>query len=158
MSSNLQRLIQLAEATFDFRNDPDQLAVDAAVMDRLQVIHPATLAEENTAEGPIAWTLVWPTTKELMEAFLAGDLSERQLFEATPEKGEYQAIYLCSALVLPEQQRMGLAKRMLVKSIEAIRANHPITDLFFWPFSKEGERLAAVVASKLCLRIHKRAI
>ena len=156
MNPNLQRLIQLAESTFDVKHDPDQLAVDATVLDRLGGIHPATMAEERTPDGPIAWTLVIPTTVPLMEAFLSGHLSERQMYEATPVKARYQSIYLCSAMVLPEHRRQGVARRMLSSSIQAIRGDHAISDLFFWPFSLEGEQLAVAVAQETGLPLNRR--
>ena len=64
----------------------------------------------------------------------------------TPVGGTYDAIYLCSALVLPERRRQGVALDMTVDAVRQIKEEHPIESLFVWTFSQEGERLAAMVA------------
>ena len=115
-------------------------------MDRLLAIHPRTLNQEATADGPICWILLIPTTSALMEEFLAGKIGERELLNRTTPGGSYEAIYLCSALVLPEHRSAGVARRVSVEAIRAIAAEHPIRRLFYWPFSPEGERLAAAGA------------
>lgn len=156
MEPKLRRLIALAESFFDVANDPDQLAVDEAVLGRLRALHPATVGEAADADGPHAWTLVIPATREVMEPFLAGALSERQLFEATHPGDPFDAVYLCSALVLPEYRGAGIAKGLLCASIRAIRRDHPISVLCFWPFSPEGEHLAAAVAAEVGLPLAAR--
>ena len=45
-----------------------------------------------------------------MREFLAGRISERKLLEMTGPGGTYDALYLCSALVLPEFRKQGLAR------------------------------------------------
>ena len=157
MEKNLLRMLELADRCFGAERDPDQLSVDEAVRARLRQLHPATLGEVRDGDGPFAWTLVIPTTRSLMEAFLGGGITERGLFEATPEAGPYQVVYLCAALVLPEHRRQGLARRLLCGSVDAIRAGHPITDLFSWAFSPEGERLSRAVAADLHLPLRLRA-
>lgn len=156
MQPNLERMIQLAQRVFDMEHDPEQLSVDEAVLARLRRLHPACLTEETEAEGPVAWILVFPTTSSLMEAFLDGRISEQQLFEATPEAGPYQAVYLCSALVLPERQRQGLARRLLGQALRSIAQDHPIQALFHWPFSPEGRVLAQAVAQDLQFPLRER--
>src|SRR5512137_2906561 len=98
---NLQRMIQLAEQFFDVKNDPDQISVDEETRAKLLAIHPNTMAEVRTREGPIVWILVIPTTRRVMEDFLSNVINERQLLEQTSGGERYDAIYLCSALVLP---------------------------------------------------------
>lgn len=137
--TNYQRLIKLAEDTFAMNNDPSQLNVDEEVRDRLIRIHPATLSEFRDENGPVAWLLVIPTTLDLMNRFLSKDISEKQLFEMTKHGANYEALYLCSALVLDEYRRKGIIKRLALKAIEEIRRDHPIQCLFAWTFSKEGD-------------------
>jgi len=100
MPSNFERMIQLAEDVFAVKNDPDQLDVNDDVIQRLYRIHPATVSEFDDGNGPVAWVLIIPTTFELMNRFLAHDISEKELFNLTPEGLVYDALYLCSALVL----------------------------------------------------------
>lgn len=140
--SNFERMLLLAETVFDVRNDPDQLDVDQNVLEKLEAIHPASVSEENYGDGPVAWVLLIPTSYELMQRFLSGDLTEKQLFEQTCPGDNYDALYLCSAMVLDEYRRKGIAERLAVEAIKAIRQNHPIKTLFVWPFTAEGQKLA----------------
>jgi hypothetical protein len=156
-NDNLARMIRLAEDFFNTRVDPDQISVTEETMARLRKIHPATLTEEADDRGPIAWMLVIPTTTKIMEEFVSGQINERELLENTPLTGPYQALYLCSALVLPEHRGKGLALSLICRAIETIRRDHPIEDLFFWGFSIEGERLAAAVARRSRLPLRERS-
>lgn len=154
--SNLERMIGLAEKFFSAKNDPNQIAVTEEVMTRLRQIHAATLTEQDDGSGPVAWVMVIPTTRELMEQFIAKEISEKDLLEKTPLHAKYDVIYLCSALVLPEHRGKGLAKRLLCKAIKCIQADCLINCLFCWPFSPEGRNLAASVARDVELPLLER--
>jgi hypothetical protein len=156
LDSNYQRLIKLAEEVFDMRNDPEQLQVDQHVIEGLQLIHPATVAEHRDENGPVAWLLVIPTTQEVMNLFIEGKISEMKLFEMTSPSDCFEALYLCSALVLPEYQRKGIIKGMVLKAIEEIRNEHPLKALYVWAFSKEGEIAAERIAELAGLPLLKR--
>ena len=153
---NLARMIQLAEESFAMRSDPTQLAVNEATMEKLALLHPDTLAEEATADGPVAWGLVIPTTGDLMKNFLEKKTNERELFERTLPGMNFTAIYLCSALVLPEYRRKGLAKKLLSASVRAIQKDHQINELFYWAFSPEGRMLAESIAKELKIPLRER--
>ncbi len=155
-ADNLQRMIQLAEEVFAFRTDPDQLVVTDEVRERLTALHPATLNGEENEDGPIAWMLLIPTTLEIMDGFLHKRVNERQLLELTPIPGRYEAVYLCSALVLPEYRNKGLARRLVLDAIRRMQADHPIKALFVWPFTAEGKKLARTIATELRLPLHER--
>ena len=155
-SPNFERMIQLAEEVFSVKNDPNQLDVNPAVLERLQKIHPATVAEYDDGNGPVAWILLIPTTLELMHQFIEKKISEKELFDLTPLNTKYEALYLCSALVLEEYRRKGIAKRLTMEAIENIRKDHPLKALFVWPFSKEGNLGAAEVARLTSLPLYKR--
>jgi ribosomal protein S18 acetylase RimI-like enzyme len=154
---NLQRMIQLADEFFETKNDPGQISVAEEVMSMLQKIHPATLSEKKDENGPIAWVLVLPTTLRLMEEFVAEQINERELLEKTPIGASYDAVYLCSALVLPEHRGKGLARALAADAVRSIRKDHPIEHLFYWPFSPEGERLANSIAREINLPLRKRS-
>jgi hypothetical protein len=49
-----------------------------------------------------------------------------------------------------------VAKRLAVRAVEAIMRDHPIRELFFWPFSVEGRGLAESVAAELKLPLLRR--
>jgi GNAT superfamily N-acetyltransferase len=154
--TNLERMIALADQFFEAKNDPDQILVDAGVMERLKGIHPATISEVSDDYGPIAWMLLIPTTHQVMEQFIRAEIGERQLLEMTPPGTRFEAIYLCSALVLPEHRGKGLARRLAADAIRAIQNDHPIRELFVWAFSSEGMKLAESLAQEFHLPLYRR--
>ena len=153
--SYYERMIQLSDEVFSSRTDPDQLNVNENVMEHLQLIHPDTLSEYDDGNGPVCWILCIPTTLDLMTKFINQTISERELYELTPLNTKYEAIYLCSALLLEEFRGKGIAQSLGVTAIENIRIDHPIKALFFWSFSKEGEKLAEKVSRLIGLPLYK---
>jgi GNAT superfamily N-acetyltransferase len=154
--TNLDRMIQMAEEVFAYKNDPDQLQVNQDIIERLHRIHPSTVSEYNEGDGPIAWLLVIPTTEELMNRFLERKISEKELFELTPLGIQYDTLYLCSAMVLEEYRRKGIIKNLVLKAIEDIRKDHPLKALFVWSFTKEGDLAAEAIARMTELPLYKR--
>lgn len=164
------RMIQLADEFFETKNDPSQLDITEAVMKQLRSIHPSTMGERANEEGPVAWTIVIPTTRSTREKFVKGEIGEGEMLSMTLSEherhlqgdadaahtGQFTSLYLCSALVLPEFRGKGIAKNLTLESIRAIRTEHPIDELFVWAFSREGnalaERIAAVVKLPLFCR------
>ncbi|MDF2438265.1 MAG: GCN5-related N-acetyltransferase (GNAT)-like protein [Bacteroidota bacterium] len=153
--SNFERMIQLAEEVFAVRNDPDQLDVNEHVIEHLQKIHPCSVSEYDDGNGPVAWILIFPTTSKLMNDFLEKRISEKQLFESTPLDIKYDAIYLCSGLVLPEFRRKGIAKRLALEAIAEMRKDHPIKALFAWAFTSEGDAGAEALSKETLLPLYK---
>jgi len=153
---NFLRMMQLAEKFFGTRTDPTQISVDPKVMNRLKRIHASTMMEKRVRKGPVAWILIIPTTQKLMKQFIKSEINERELLKKTPLHIKYDAIYLCSALVLPEYRRKGIAKRLMCKAIRSIKKEHPINALFYWAFSPSGRKLAVSVASEFDLPLYKR--
>lgn len=153
---NLVRMIKLADEFFEAKNDPAQVSITGETMALLKKIHPSTMGEKADRKGPIAWILVIPTTRTLMEEFLSKKINEQQLLNTTPLKSKYDAIYLCSALVLPEHRGQGLAKDLLIKAIKTIKKKHPVKFLFYWGFSVEGKGLATAIAKEFSLPLYQR--
>ena len=91
-----------------------------------------------------------------MEQFLQKDIGEKELLDRTPLGARYDALYLCSALVLPEFRRKGLARALVLYAARAIMKDHLIDTLFVWSFSVEGNRLAEKIAEKLSLPLFER--
>jgi GNAT superfamily N-acetyltransferase len=154
--SNFERMIQLADEVFAVKDDPTQLDVNQQVLERLHRIHPATVSEYNEGNGPVAWLLLFPTTIDLMNRFLQCEISEKELFNLTPLDKKYEALYLCSALVLDEYRRKGITKQLSLKAIEAIRKDHPLNAAFVWAFSPEGDLAAESIARLAGLPLYKR--
>jgi hypothetical protein len=153
---NLKRMIRLAEEFFGTRNDPEQISINRKTITKLRKIHPSTMTEKRMKKGPIAWILVIPTTQVLMKQFIKKQINEQELLDKTPFRENYDAVYLCSALVLPECRHKGLAKSLAIKAIKSIQKQYPINALFYWAFSAKGKKLATSVAKKLSLPLFKR--
>jgi len=154
--SNFERMIQLSDEVFSSRTDPDQLNVNENVMEHLQRIHPDTISEYDNGNGPVCWILCIPTTLDLMNQFIHKKISERELYDLTPLNTKYEAIYLCSALLLEEFRGKGIAQKLGIKAIENIKIDHPIKALFTWSFSIEGEKLSEKVSGLVGLPLYKR--
>jgi hypothetical protein len=155
-AGNIERLIQLADEVFAVKSDPEQLDVNQAIIERLKMIHPSTLMEQRDENGPVAWVLIIPTTTVLMQLFLQKEITEKELFHLTPLHAAYDAIYLCSALVLDEYRRKGIVTRLAIQAINDISHSHPIKCLFVWPFNEQGNAVAEKIARLSRLTLFKR--
>ena len=156
MTSNLERMLSLVQQVFDSKNDPEQLDVNEKVMEQLRIIHPSSIAEYDDGNGPVLWVILIPTTAEIMKQFLSHEINEQAILDLTPINGNYEAIYLCSVLVLPEYRRKGLAENICLASIENIRRTNAIKSLFVWPFSLAGEALAERISAETKLKLYKK--
>ncbi len=154
--SNLERMLQLADEVFATKNDLNQLDVNEEVMEHLQRIHPGSIAEYDDGHGPVCWIIQIPTTRTLMEQFLADEISEKQLFKLTPLDVPYQAVYLCSGMVLEEYRRKGIAKKLAFDALSKIRESHPIEALFVWAFTKDGDVASNALAKLSRLPLFKK--
>ncbi len=157
-TSNFERMIALAEKSFDAKNDPNQLDVNEDVIHRLLQIHPSAVIEKDDGNGPIIWIILIPTTKLLMQQFLENQITEKELFENTPLGIVYDAVYLCSAMTLEEYRLKGITKNLCTEAIENIKKDNPISSIFVWSFSKEGEHLAEKIAAKTQLSLFKKLV
>lgn len=141
---------------FDVKNDPEQLSITEEVMEKLYKIHPSTMSEYNEGDGPIVWILLFPAQEAVMKRFLQGEISETELLDDTLPGEDYDTIYLCSASVLPEYRRKGLAKKLTLEAIHEIRKKYKIKSLFYWSFGPGGEALAESIAKEVNLPLYKR--
>lgn len=153
---DFERMLKLIDEVFATRNDPEQIQVSGNQMQKLQQIHPATLSEVTGPKGPKTWVLVIPTSGAVREKFLQNKITEKQLLDLTEPGDRYQSIYLCSATTLPEYRGKGETKKLCLSAIDAIRAQHPITSLMVWPFTREGEKLAETLAKETGLTLYKK--
>lgn len=177
-------MIQLADEFFATKNDLSQLTITEEVMEQLRSIHPATMGEIANEQGPIAWTIVIPTTTAIRKQFMNGSIGETELMKQTLAEIEpfalhsrsqhpvgngsqpsvpkqslgtrFTSLYLCSALVLPEFRGKGFAKKLVCDSIQSIQKDHPIKELFVWSFSDDGKQLAKSVADSVILPLFER--
>jgi hypothetical protein len=153
---NFERMVRLANEFFEAKSDPEQIDIDETVIDRLAKIHPETMGEVADDNGPVAWSIVIPTSNDTMERFLNGTINELELLKRSEQSNNFEAVYLCSALVLPEHRGKGFAKKLITNSIRMIRQDHPITALYYWAFSSEGDALSKTISEELRLPLRKK--
>ncbi len=149
-------MLQLADEVFAVKQDPQQLDVDESVLKKLQQLHPASVSERADENGPYCWILLIPTTINLMNDFVNGKISEKELFEQTPVGEKYESVYLCSAMVLEEYRHNGIARQTTLEAIRQIRSRHQVAYLFVWPFSREGDAAAKAIANAAALPLLER--
>ena len=154
--SNFERMIQLADEVFDVKHDPSQIEINPGVLEHIQKLHPATVCEYDDGHGPVAWVLLIPTTTALMNQFLRAEISEKELLNLTPLGEKYDALYLCSAMVLEEYRRKGIARQLAMEAIHSIRKDHPLKALFVWTFSEEGLAGAETLSRLTALPLYQR--
>ena len=150
---NYNRMLTLIDEVFATRNDPDQIQVTEHQMDKLNRIHKNCLTEFADERGPLIWILLIPTTSLVIQDFLSGKITEKELLENTPIGVPYDVVYLCSATTLPEARNQGKTKQLCLSAIEEIRKNNAIEKLVVWPFTKEGEALAKSIANASSLKL-----
>ena len=154
--SNFERMIQLADDVFATKQDPNQLDVDELVIERLLQIDPNSVREFDDGNGPVAWLILIPSTNELMQQFVKKEISEKELFLKTEIGENYESVYLCSGLVLPEYRRKGITKELAMNAMAEIRKRHEIKSLVAWPFTEEGNLASEDLARSLALPLLKR--
>jgi hypothetical protein len=156
MSPNEARMYDLIEAVFNTDNDPTQLRFNESDIEKLVTLSPHTLQEASNEDGPYAWVSVFPTSLNLMNQFMTGLIDERQLFDRTTEETSNEVVYLCSAIVLPEFRSQGIALKLTVQAIEALKLAYPIRSALVWPFTDNGLRLAEKAAETCGLTLEVR--
>lgn len=143
------QMMALAEETFGSRDDPDQMPVTQESADKLSTLTPDWLKYKVDPDGRLmSFAVVTPTTREIAERFLSGEITEREILELTTPQERYSALYLASAVTVPEFRRQGVATELLKELIAGI----PTTDdplLFAWTFNDGGKALVKRLESVL---------
>lgn len=152
----LAKMMAVADELFGTQSDPDQIPVTMDSWNRISRISKDFLSCRLTDDGELkGWAVVIPTTRQVMGDFLTGRISEKELMHRTPLQKEYDALYLCSVIVLPEYRRQGIAAGLLKELIDKAPIKKGAA-LFAWPFSAEGKMLVRKLALEYNLKIQLR--
>jgi len=109
----------------------------------------------------IGSTFCLPTTADQMQRFISAAISEYELFEEVrPLKSiPGEALYLCSAFVLPAYRGQGLAVAAALQTLTWFCTRNPRPALFAWEYSSDGakaiDRLEACISAR-GLRVTRR--
>ncbi|MGQ3685658.1 MAG: hypothetical protein ACUBOA_11735 [Candidatus Loosdrechtia sp.] len=151
----LEKMLEITERFFRTANDPNQMPISKKSFCKLLELHPKTVIYKIENGEPISWVVVLPTSDELAEKFLKGEINERELLDMTQPQEQYEALYLCAAFTVPEHRRRGYVIRMLEEAIDSIPHTANVK-LFSWPYSKEGrlvvEKLSKVMGVDILLK------
>lgn len=148
-------LLKMAEDFFGTKYDLDQMPATRETIRKLQKIHPRTIAYQLVDGRLTGWAVAIPTSKNLMKDFLRGAINERQLLGMTESKNKFETVYLAAAFILPEYRRRGCVQRMFIEAIRSIPLA-PNPQLFYWPFTVEGRKLANGIGRHLEMEIKER--
>ena len=130
--------LAMAERVFDTPAHPDQMQATPENFNKLKSINPNTILYEVREGRPVAWVVLVPTTIEVMDKFLKGEISEQKLLDLTQPQEKYPALYLCAAATLPEYQRQGIAGELTKTAISRMPLENNYI-VYSWPTSKAGE-------------------
>ena len=135
------RTMAIAEEFFGTAQDPRQIPINLESYKKLVALWRGAFSYELDEAGePVSWIVVVPTQRKLAGEFMAGMITEKQLFERTETAEKYDALYLCSAFTVPDQRGKRLAHNLMCKAIEqAPLLPNPL--LFAWPTTMQGEKM-----------------
>jgi hypothetical protein len=153
---------KLAEQYFGVSNDPEQMKPSDEsrdwVLKNAKDYSNVIKYKGNT----IGFIFMLPSNKSIMKQFLERNITEARFFDKIKKIkwiGCPEAIYLCAGFIKPKFRRKGLVFTATIKSLNKITENlkHKPT-LFYWAYTKEGEKFAEKVASVTGLKLLKRKI
>ncbi len=146
---------KIAEEIFDTAVNPEQIPINDESRKKLDALTPYWLTYKLEGGEPISWVIVIPTTKDLMTKFLAKEITEKELMNLTRQGSIFDALYLCSAITVPEHRGQGLAISLLKEAINNFHLGEGFA-LFAWPTTEDGfkivNRLEADLNKKILIR------
>jgi hypothetical protein len=153
---------KISEDFFGMQKDPEQF--QATEENKKYIFkHMQSFLNIIKNDGTIVgYSFLVPSTKEIMNSFVKGNITEADLFNKVKElkltELNFETLYLCSAIIKKEHQLKGLALSGSVRLIESLIKKRGIQPaLFFWAYSKEGAIVAKKVAKALNLNLVKKA-
>lgn len=158
--NDLRFCANLAEKYFGAEDDETQMGTSYENSKWLYKHIPESINIIKINNKRVGFTFLLPCTRKDMHDFISKEINERQLWERVKKNKRlknFDSIYLCSAFVLPEYRRKGLALKT-----SKVHINHLVkkcknkVSLFYWNWSKEGEKLALRLAKDLKIKTHSR--
>lgn len=150
--------LEISERFFGTETDPTQIPMTQSSTNKLTAIHPDTVLHKfDEAGNPIGWSVIIPTSLEVMNKFLAREITEKQLLDLAAAEKKREALYLCNAFVLPEHRRKGYAKALWQEGIRKLSLGKDLP-LYYWAYSEEGRALANSLSRELGKTISTRII
>lgn len=146
------KMREIAEKFFKTANDPNQIPIGEESLRKFQKLHPKTIIYRTENNEPISWVVVLPTSNELADKFLRGEINEWELLDMTRPQRQYEALYFCAAFTIPEYRKKGFIIEMLKEAIDTIPHIKDVR-IFTWPYSQEGRLLIEKLERVLDIKI-----
>jgi ribosomal protein S18 acetylase RimI-like enzyme len=145
----IDEIIAHTNEIFSLKGDHEQMPLNRDIIRRMLDLHPASLLWRTTPDKKlIGWLESLPTTRELADRFIEGEITENEMFEATPKQERAEALYIGGAVVLPEYRGQGHASRLVKEAVERI-APDPDQKIFYWGVSDSGSKAAEAISAEL---------
>jgi ribosomal protein S18 acetylase RimI-like enzyme len=139
--------IHLAETVFDTSSHPDYIQPGLETAKKFSSLSPDCVLYYITDDGKLAgWVVSVPTSREIMEKFLQGAITEKGLLDLTVPASHYSALYLCAAVTLPEYRRQGIAIKLAQEALRRINLTSD-AEVCAWPTTSEGARTVEKLGS-----------
>lgn len=144
----LKKEMEIAEAIFDTENDPDQMPINEESIVKLDEIYKDWLETEFDEKGePISWSVILPTQKNLAEKFIRNEITEKELLDFTKPQEVFNALYIVSVITIPEKRNMGLAQKVIKRSILKVPLEKNSL-IFAWASTEDGKKLISKINKK----------
>lgn len=150
----LSRLVKFVETFFKTGLDPAQIPATVETYRRLLELDPHCVALRADKGGNIvSYAAVLPTTDELAKKFLSHEITEREMFEATPVQTVPESLYLMAVAVAEDFRGKGDVFGMMKEIISHFKDRNPDVGLFVWEFSEEGKRFVSLLEQRYGLSV-----
>jgi hypothetical protein len=151
----ISQILNQVEEFFKSQEDPAQVPVVRESFDKLLYLDEGDIVIRTEENGDLIGSLaVFPTTKTLAEKFLKGEITEKELFNATEKMEHPEALYLLSCIIAPPYRRQGYALSMTREIAEYFLEKNKDIFVFAWPYTPEGLSLIRAIESGCGLPVH----
>jgi hypothetical protein len=151
---------RLAEKYFKVSEDPEQMPADHDSSIWLSKNFPESLNTITLNGKLIGYTFILVCSREDMLDFVSKKINERQLWVRVKknfDRHNFNAMYVCTVIITPKYRRRGIALMALKEHIARITAfTRKDVRIFYWAWSKEGEKLAQAIKNILKIPIYFR--
>lgn len=132
----------VTEEFFGTEVDSTQIPINQETRNKFLQLSPYCMnTAEDTLGNPVSWVICIPTSVELMEKFISEKITEKELFDQTEIAEHYSALYLCTAFTIPAYRKKGIARALLLESIQKFKETNPDIQLFAWGYSAGGQKV-----------------
>lgn len=160
-SEHLRTAMQIAEGEFETQADASQVQIDGANVRWTIETIPFCWTILLVGDQCIGSVAILPTSAESKRRFMAGEISEKELFEiaqsSPSEMPLSPCLYLTAVTLSPTFQKRGIGEQALLFTIEMAQKNFPnAKQLYCLPYNQAGSAFIKKVEARNNLRIEMR--